>query len=342
MRPLKMDLPRKLRWLLLLVWMSPVSLLVWGASQQPGPTFQVETEVVSVPVVVVDEDGNLYTDLSEEAFTVLEDGVRQEIVSFDGEESPLTLTMLLEYSRIVAPLRGEVIRPAGIFVTQILESEDWAAIVAFDRRPEILSDFTRNRQRLLDAINTLIYSPPAFSESSLFDALKFTLVGGVLEDYDYKGISAVEGRTGVLLVATGLDTLGSVNFDEMRRIVANAGVPVYSIGIGEMSFIRQEAYLSGSQRMTFLQAQNVLRTLSEESGGRFYSPRFPAAVNDVLESIAAMMRFQYTLGYVPSNKRREGKKREIEVLVDIDGDGETDDENLDLNHRQYYHEGDED
>ncbi|MGH9340751.1 MAG: VWA domain-containing protein [Acidobacteriota bacterium] len=309
------------------------------AQQDERPQFRVESEVVDVPVVVIGEEGRLYTDLKQENFTVLEEGEPREITTFVGEESPLTLVILLEYSEVVRYIRGEVIRPAGIFVSQIMQPRDYAAIVAFDMKAEVLSDFTSDRFQLIQAVNTLIRSTPGFRESNLFDSLRFVLVGGTEDNIEYKGLAEVEGRTGVLLVATGLNTFSSISFEDAREVVTRAGVPIYSVGIGELAFIRAESYLSGLERLTFIQAQNNLKTFSEASGGRFYSVRFQGALNSVLDSIATMLRHQYTLGFRPgqkSNEDEDGERVEIEVLVDVDTDGQSDNDRLEVQHRQYY------
>ena len=300
------------------------------------PRFRVESEVVRIPAVVIGKDGRLYTDLKKENFTVYEEGVRQTVSTFTSGESPLTIVLLLEDSGVVRSLRGEIINPAGIFVSRIIRPEDYAAILSFDLRPRLLSDFTQNRFKLIEAVNTLAKSPPLFRDSALFDALKFALTGGTLKDLEYQGLAGIEGRTAVLLVATGVDTRSAINLDETRKIVANAGVPVYSIGVGERAFLRSEAFLSGVQRLNFLQARSTLSSFSKSSGGRFYSVRFQTALNSVLESIAAMLRFQYTLGYSPQNSRQQGKKRKITLEVDVDGDGRADNKRLDLQYRQFY------
>lgn len=216
-------------------------------------------------------------------------------------------------------------------------ADDYAAIVAYDMRPHVMTDFTRNRQELLDAVRTLTQSPPGLNESNLFDAVRFVVQGGTVEEIEYKGLDEVEGRTGVLLVASGLDTFSKISFDEARKVVANVGVPIYAIGIGELAYIRAERVLSGPQRLTFLQAQNTLRTLAEESGGRFYSVRFEGALDSVLESVATMLRFQYTLGYKPAKPPADGEKREIKVLVDVDGDGQPDNDRLTVQYRKAYY-----
>ncbi len=302
----------------------------------PGPRFKVESDVVRVPVAVIDKEGRLYTDLKREQFKILEDGVEQPVTSFSGGEAPMNIVLLLEYSRRILPLLGEVVYPAGMFISQILNPEDYAALISFDIKPKVVSDFTAHRGKLFNSLRGLAKDPPFFSESSLYDALEFALAGNV----DYAGLSGVEGRTAVLLISTGRDSLSRINFDEARKVVANAGVPVYSIGIGESSALRADPYTSDIGRLEHYQSRNTLRTFSQSSGGRSYSVRFQADIDEVLKSIAAMIRFQYTLGYTPLNDRQKGKKRKIKVLIDIDNDGEPDNKRLQLQHRRFYIEPD--
>jgi len=130
----------------LLLFLSPaVSDRAAGQGQtKQEPQIRVTTELVRVPVVVIDKHKDrLFTELKPENFTVLENGVRQKITGFESDKAPLTLLLLLEDSRIIQYIRGEAIRPAGIFVSQILEPQDYAAIVAFDLRPRVLADFTK-------------------------------------------------------------------------------------------------------------------------------------------------------------------------------------------------------
>ncbi|GAB4233763.1 MAG: hypothetical protein Kow00109_06590 [Acidobacteriota bacterium] len=306
----------------------------WAASWQPARV-QVAATEVKVPVVVMDKEGKVYGNLPASAFQVFENDQPREILNFTGAESNLTVLLLLEHSRISQYLLTEVLRPAAIFATQVMEPGDYAAIVAFDLRPRVLQDFTRQRQALLNTIDILYKSPPAYSESNLFDAVAFALRGGELDGVEYKGLAEVEGRTGLLVVATGVDTFSKINLDEARRIAANSGVPVYSIGVGELAYIRAEPYLSGLQRLNYLQARNNLQALSRESGGRYYAVRFEAALDDVLQSIGTMLRLQCVLTYRPAPGG--GKRREIRVEVDVDGDGRPDTDRLDLQYRRYFY-----
>lgn len=107
--------------------------------------YGVSVEAVQVPVVVMDTEGNLYTELRRENFQLLENGRVQEITTLLGGAAPLTVLLVLENSQLVYYFRSEVLCPAGVFVSQILEPEDYAAIVAFDTRPRLVTDFTQNK-----------------------------------------------------------------------------------------------------------------------------------------------------------------------------------------------------
>lgn len=302
------------------------------------PQFRSETTAVRVPVVVIGDEGRLYTDLTRSDFRLLENGKEQEITNFAGGRSPLTLVVLIEFSSSVSGLRRSAVEPAGIFVSKALKPDDYVALISFDRRPTIMTDFTRNRQKLIDAVNKLVRSPAGFSDSSLFDAVRFALGGGTLDDQEYQGLANVKGRTGLLLLATGINTFSSSNFDETLHSAANSGVPVYSVGLGEMAYVRWEPYLSSVQRLTFLQAENNLKAISDISGGRSYEVRFRGALHDVLTSISTMLRFEYTLTYLPAPPQNdEDDAREIKVLVDVDGDGKPDNDRVTVQSREKYY-----
>jgi VWFA-related protein len=305
--------------------------------QIEGEAVKLTSELVSVPVVVFGKkDGRIYTGLKRQNFTVYEDEVKQNIVTFSSDESPITLVMVLEYSKQIEWFREEVINPAGLFVTRFVKPGDYIAIVAFDIRPAVLNDFTDNGSKLRESVYLLIRNLPAFSESNLFDTLNFVLRGGTVDGVEYTGLQEIEGRTAILLVSIGIDTFSKINFDQARKIVENSGVPIYSIGIGELFFILYESRMPPEMRLTFLQAQNTLKTFSENSGGRYYPVRFQGALNSVLDSISVMLRTQYTLGYMPTNSRRDGKRRKIKILVDVDGDGKPDNDRVEVQARQSY------
>jgi VWFA-related protein len=251
----------------------------------------------------------------------------------------------------------EVIRPTAMFLSQFITPQDYVSVIAFDIRPTPLTDFTNDPNRLQQVISLLLRNSPAFTETNVYDALKLTLIGGradavVLEDSkerqaDYAGMVAVPGgrRKAVVLVASGIDTFSKINMDQARKIVQNAGVPIYIIGTGQMFQKLYGDYMDPGRggmiggipmdRMTFLQADNTMKTFAKESGGAFYPVTFEGELPDVLGSINALLRSQYSLAFKPDDVQ-DGKSHKIVVKVDVDGDGQYDDKAFVVRSREVY------
>ena len=177
------------------------------------------------------------------------------------------------------------------------------AIIAYDLREEILSDFTTDRQKTAEALSRLRIA--GFSESNMYDALVDSA----------QRMQDIEGRKAIVLIASGMDTFSKLTFDKTRRALQDAGVPVYTIGL--MQSVREFAdaagYLGSIERMDFLQADNQMRTFAAETGGMSYFPRFDAEFPGIFQSIEQTMRSNYVLTYNPSNQARDGKVRRIKV-----------------------------
>ena len=335
------------------------------ATLEPGVT-AIETNTVTVDAVVVNKKtGQIISGLKKENFSVYEDGVKKDISSFTTPESPITVTLVLEYSKWTeqfgrANTRGfepghyETVRPVAQFLSQFIKPpNDYASVIAFDLRPTPITDFTNDPQRIRDTINLLLRNYPAFRENNLYDALKLALVGGrgdsvVLENSkeekaDYTGMVAVNSkRRAILLFASGIDTFSKINYDEIRRIVQSAGIPIYIISTANMFCKLYCDYLDPSRvmpgmpdRMTFLQAKNAMNTLAKESGGVHFEMTFPQEIPAYLQSINGLLRSQYNLAYDLEEKHQPGKKYKLEVKVDVDGDGQTDEKGFVVQHRPY-------
>jgi Ca-activated chloride channel homolog len=336
---------------------------------QEAEKLSVTTNVVNVDAVVYNKaTGQPSLNLTKNNFTIFVDGVKKEITNFATPEAPITVTLVVEYSKTSEVLgyygsggmergQNEVIRPTAMFLSQFITPQDYVSVIAYDMRPTPLTDFTNNPARIQAVIRLLLNNSPAFRESNLFDALKLTLVGGradsvVLEDSkesksDYAGMVAVPGgrRKAVLLVASGLDTFSKINMDQARKIVQNSGIPIYIIGTGQMFMKKYGDMMDPGRnsniggipidRMTFLQADNTMKTFAKESGGTFFPVTFEGEIPGVLSSINALLRSQYSLGFKPDNVA-DGKSHKIVVKVDVDGDGQFDDKAYVVKAREVY------
>jgi VWFA-related protein len=332
-------------------------------------TVKVSTNVVNVDAVVYNKKtGQITTGLAKKNFEVYVDGVKRDITNFSTPDAPITITLVVEYSKLSSVFgyygsggqeQGtyEVIRPTAYFLSQFITPQDYVSVIAFDMRPTPITDFTNNPTRLQQVIQLLLNNQPAFIETNLYDALKLTLVGGrgdsvVLEDSkartsEYAGMVAVpnDRRKAVLLVASGIDTFSKINYDQVRKIVQNSGIPIYIIGTAQMFMKKYGDMMDpghGSQimgvpidRMTFLQADNSMKTFAKETGGAYFPVTFEGELPTVLSSINALLRNQYSLGF-SAGEVRDGKPHKILVKVDVDGDGVTDEKAYRVQSREVY------
>ena len=322
------------------------------------PPIKLSTQVVNVDVTVVDKkSGRLYTNLTKKNFTIYEDGVKQETTNFASGEGPMTAVLLLEnnyrnrrWSNYYDPtFAQEIFQSAATFVQGFVKPDDHVALVTFSMRPKVVQDFTGDSGRLYQAVVAAYRDTMNFSEANIYDSLSFVLMGGkaiqLFEEEagesQYTGLQEIEGHSAVILVTLGIDTFSRLTYDKAMKIVSRAGVPIFIVGVGNLFFKKYGDRLPPESRMEFLQAQNGLNTFAKLSGGSYFPMTFESEIPQIMRSIAVLLRGQYSLGYSPTNTRREGKDRKLRVDVDIDGDGTPDNKQLDLHYREKYIEPDD-
>jgi VWFA-related protein len=327
----------------------------------------IGTNVVNVDTVVYNKkSGQIVTGLKSSNFAVFENGIRQELTGFATPEAPITISVVVEYSKwseifgyyAASGLESgklEVVRPVAYFLSRFIKPpNDYASLIAFDIRPTPITDFTNDPGRLRQSVDILLRNSPAFRENNLFDSLKFALIGGkgdsvVLENSKsdtavYGGMADVRAkRKAIILVASGINTFSKVSYDDVRKIIQEAGVPIYILSTGNLFFKKYEGNLPATDgidgtpgRLTFLQAQNTMNTFARESGGSHFPITFESEIPGALNSINALLRNQYSLSYDPGEKPRDGKRYKLEVKVDVNGDGTFDDKEFIVQHRPYY------
>jgi Ca-activated chloride channel homolog len=269
-------------------------------------TFKSDVSVVTVDVAVTDNKGHFIPGLPPSAFRVLEDNVPQQIKSITPGEAPMTVAMVVEFSARFQQFYGSTwyqTLTAAYGFAQSLKPDDYLAIVAYDIRPEMLSDFTTDRRKTQEALQRL--NIPGFSESNLYDALTDTA----------DRMSGIEGRKAIVLISSGIDTFSRKNYGEARKALQEAGVPVYAIGL--MQALRDMADAMGAlgsiARLDFLQADNAMRTFAKETGGMAFFPRFLGEFPTIFQNIHQALRQQYVITYNPSNTAHDGTFRKIKV-----------------------------
>jgi VWFA-related protein len=230
--------------------------------------------------------------------------VEQKVSGFKRVEAPITALMICEFAANSYYFIYDM-RNAAFAFAQQLRPQDYVALMTFDMRNQIQLDFTQDKRQFQEAINSLRI--PGFSETNVFDAL-------------YEGLDRlerIEGRKYIILIATGIDTFSKLTLDKiLKKVKAAQDITIYTVATG--GFAR--AASAHGDNLTFLQADNQLRTFANLTGGASYFPRFPAEMPDIFSEINSNIRSKYELIYHPSNAKQDGTYRKLRVeLVDDEG-----------------------
>jgi Ca-activated chloride channel family protein len=222
----------------------------------------------------------------------------------DMGEAPMTIAMVIEFSnlfqRTYSATWYQTLQLSWGFA-ESLKPEDYAAVVAYDMRPEILADFTTDKNKIREGLDRM--KIPAFSEANMFDALTDTA----------DRMSEIEGRKAILLITSGIDTFSKITYDQTRKKLQESGVPVYSIGLMQMLRDMNDSRMAPTARMDFLQADNELRTFAKETGGAAYFPRFQGEYPGIFQMLHQSLRNQYVITYQPSNTKHDGAFRKLKI-----------------------------
>jgi VWFA-related protein len=285
----------------------------------PDYSIHVDVPLVTLPVLVTTNNGQFIPNLKKENFRIFEDGTPQTIRDFKVEEAPITAALLVEFASTTYPLLIDALRGSYAFAST-LKKEDWVAVISYDMKPEILVDFTQDKNAVMGAINTL--RMPGFAETNVFDALYDTL----------DRMDRVEGHKYIVLVSTGIDTFSKLNLDQITKKVKNThDITIFPISIGWLLREYCETHgctgfahgmaSYGMQSIDWYQADNEMQTFARLTGGRFYQPRFAGDFPDVFRDISEDIRHQYTITYHPTNPKLDGSYRKLKVEVVADNGG---------------------
>ena len=265
------------------------------AQQDPLETIRIDTNLVVLRIAVNDKQGRAIQNLNQGAFKVYEDGVEQQVSFFSSEESPVSWGLVLDRSGSMMGMMNDVYE-AALHVIDEGTSRDETFIVTFNRRHEMISDFTFDRHRLENSVLGL----RAEGETALFDAVDFAL--------DY--LKHAKYRKKVLVVITdGEDNASQLKFRELIERAEEEEAVIYTVGMfGSMGGLSS---LMGGER----DASAELKKLAQVTGASAHFPTDVDQCRDVMKEIAREVSQQYSLGYYPLNKERDGKWRNIKVVV---------------------------
>jgi VWFA-related protein len=280
----------------------------------PGlQNFSLRVDVPEVTLnvgVILQKTHEFVPNLQPANFRVYEDGVQQKVVGFQRTRAPITAVLLCEFASTNYYFVHDM-REAAYSFAQQLQPDDYIAVVTYDLKTQILTDFTQDKRQVYESLNMLTI--PGFRETDMFDAVYSTL----------DRLSRIEGRKYVVLIASGYDSFSKINLDKvLAKIKATPNVTIFSIGTGQAARITGNARsgMFGPKEIDYLQADNQMTTFARMTGGMSFFPRFQGEMPDIFHAINDSIRNQYVLTYTPTNAKQDGSYRKIRVeLVDNEG-----------------------
>ena len=264
----------------------------------PSQVFKSGVDVVSLNVTVTDPQHRYITDLDEPDFTVLEDGVRQDLLYFGKSNLPIALSLLIDTSASMEE-RLLVAQNAAVGFAQRIREQDLAQVVDFDSRVEIVQKFTNDKAALESAIR----ATAAGGSTSLYNAIYIAL----RESNKVRTRSSEDvRREAIVVLSDGEDTTSLVSFEEVMELAKRSETTIYTIGLQP----RDATFQKG-----FREAEFVLRQLAQETGGRAFFGQKAEELSGVYGQIADELSSQYSVGYASKNAKRDGAWRRIAVQV---------------------------
>ena len=264
---------------------------------------KITTDLVTLTATVADKNGRYRADLKQGDFTVYEDGTKQEIAYFNtGDRVPMSLGIIFDTSGSMEDKIDGVQDAVNHFVKGVSPNDE-IFLIQFSDDADIVQDFTSDKTRILRAVQSL--NPRG--GTALYDAIALGL---------QKVKQGKNKKRALLLLTDGNDTQSKMDLQTVLSLARSSEVIIYALGIGHGE--KGNVHLGLSVEDTV--DMRVLRSLADTTGGNAYY--LEAAheggvdrVDEAANEVAAELKQQYTLGYYPTNQKKDGGFRQIVVEV---------------------------
>ena len=272
----------------------PITPRMFRKEALPPVDLRVDVPLVQIPVHVTTPLGASVTDLKSEDFHIFEDGVEQKISHFSSEDAPISIGMLFDSSGSMRnKIRKSSEAAAAFFKTA--NADDEFFLIEFNERPHLAVPFTRDSGQVYKHI---VHTRP-IGRTSLLDAIHLALL---------QMKTAKNLRKAIVIFSDGGDNRSRYTESEIKAAMREADVQVYAMGIFDPEDLPRK---TPEER----NGPKLLDQLAQQTGGRHYPVQDLDDLPAVCEKIGAELRYQYMLGYAPSNNDEESGYRHVKVEV---------------------------
>jgi Ca-activated chloride channel homolog len=259
-----------------------------------------DVEEVVLNATVLDSGGHLVQDLKKDNFSVFEDGAKQNVISFQHTDLPVSIALVVDNSGSMAKKRPSVNKSA-LDLIEASNPQDEAFVVNFSDEAFIDQEFTSNINRLREGLSHI----ESRGGTALYDA--------VVASADKLAADAKRPKQVLVIITDGEDNASTLNLEQtIRRVQQLSGPVIYSIGLlfgDEMSHSEVRA------------ARRALNLLSAETGGMAFFPKSIEQVDEIAAEVARDIRSQYTIGYHSSKPSTQPGFRHVQVDAEEQGHG---------------------
>ncbi len=278
------------------------------AIDDPNEIIRIDTELVNLNVRVIDRNNRPINNIQEKEFKIFEDGKLQRIEFFDKAEVPTNYGIVVDNSGSMRQQLDKVVE-AGKILVNTNRPDDESMVIRFVGRDkiEIEQPFTSNKTDLIDALDNLYIEG---GQTAIIDAVYLAVEN--IDEHQSSKKSVDRKRRALILVSDGEDRNSYYNEKQLFELLRESEVQIYVIGfVDELS--KEGGFISKSPRD---KAKAFLERIATETGGKAYFPSNVSALPDLAREISSELRTQYSIGYIPSNDKRDGSYRNIKVSVD--------------------------
>ncbi|MEJ7624717.1 MAG: VWA domain-containing protein [Pyrinomonadaceae bacterium] len=311
------------------------------AADDENEVIRVETNLVTMPVSVLDRDGRFIAGLQQRDFKIFENGVEQKVDYFQSVEQPFTVVLLIDVSPSTQFAIDEIQSAATTFINQ-LRPGDRVMVISFDERVHVLTQPTNNRNELRNAIRQVQFG----DGTSLYEAVDHAIT---------RELNRIDGRKAVVLFTDGVDTTSrrasyestvrateeidalfyTIRYDTSdamngryggggypqpqqyprRRGGSMADILAGILGGGGSINIGRGGGRGGPGDAEYAKGKRYLEELAQNSGGRNFEAASLSNLEASFAGIAEELRRQYSLGYYPEVVGKIGDRKQIKIRV---------------------------
>jgi Ca-activated chloride channel family protein len=255
------------------------------------PTFHVKVRLVNVFVNVTDSFGYPLGGLTQDDFTLTEDGVPQKIYYFERQtDMPLSLVLAIDTSGSVRKDLDIEVHAARDFLHTLLRPSDRLDLIDFNSTVREVVPFTADLHRLDSGLDNLDFGPA----TALYDAIYLSS----------QNLASRSGRKVLVIVSDGGNTVKGVDYTQALDQAVRDEVMVYSLI--DLPILNDAGRDTGGE--------HALITLSQETGGKYYYAEF-GDIAKAFRKISEDLRTQYLIGYYPAQRRSQTDFRRIQVTL---------------------------